>query len=35
MSLQLIEQYLVFQFVKVKDDIYEEIVSTLLKIIGE
>ena len=35
MSLQLIEQYLVFQIVKVKDDIYEEIVSTLLKIIGE
>lgn len=35
MSLQLIEQYLVFQFVKVKNDIYKEIVSTLLKIIGE
>ena len=35
MSLQLIEQYLVFRFIKAKDDIYQEILSTVRKIIGE
>lgn len=35
MSLKQIEEYLVFWFVKTKDSIYQEIVSTLTKIIGE
>ena len=34
MDLQLIEKYLVYQFVKLKNDLYQEILSTLRKIIG-